>query len=374
MKRSHAAIIVATALALVLAGGSAARTLATKTIVVNSLGDAPDPTPKDGVCNAKFTMLTKPGKVYCTLRAAVQTVNFGPRGTYVIKLPAGTFHLSVPGAFEEKAAKGDFDVLQANVTVIGQGPAETTIDGGGIDRVFDVSAFAGLALKNLRITGGALKDSGSGGGAVRVRGTLSAENVLIENSNASQVGGGIFVDKTGGVDLTRVTLQHNVALIGAGIDVWGNVSMTNVTIVGNNASTEAGGIRVAQSGKASLLHVTIAGNTSGPFHADATEWTGKLTMASSIVSGKCAGPAGSHFPYPQRNVVTDKNCADDPPVADPGLLAPAASGNVVPTMALKPTSPAVDFAFANTCPPVDARGVKRPQGAGCDAGAYELVK
>ena len=365
-----ATALAATALALVVVGGSGARTSMTKTIVVDTFVDIADGKPADGVCIAKLK--SKTGH-RCTLRAAIQTADYGPRGSYVIQLPAGTFHLSVPGGHEEKAAKGDLDVLQADVTLVGKGPAKTTIDGGGIDRVLDVSAFAGLTLKDLRITGGALSDSGSGGGALRVRGTLAAENVLIENNNASQVGGGIYVDKTGGVDLSRVTLTHNVAGIGAGLDVEGRVSMTNVTIVGNNASAEAGAIYVVPHGKASLLHVTIVGNTNGPYHSS-VEWEGVLTMRSSVVSDSCTPPKSAHFPSPQHNVVTDKDCADDPPVPDAGLLPAAAAGNVVPTAALKPASPAVDFAFPNTCPKADARGVKRPQGAGCDSGAYELVK
>ncbi len=155
MKRSRTTIIAATALALLLAGGSGAATRATKTIVVNTTVDAPDANPKDSMCKAKLAMLTKPGKSYCSLRAAIQTANFGLRGSYVIKLPAGSFHLTVPGKNEGKAAKGDLDVLQADVTLVGQGPAKTTIDAGGIDRVFDVSAFASLTAQSLRITGGA---------------------------------------------------------------------------------------------------------------------------------------------------------------------------------------------------------------------------
>ena len=101
-------------------------THATKTIVVNTTVDAPDANPKDGMCKAKFAMLTKPGKSYCSLRAAIQTANFGPRGSYLIKLPTGSFHLTVLGKNEGKAAKGDLDVLQADVTLVGQGPAKTT--------------------------------------------------------------------------------------------------------------------------------------------------------------------------------------------------------------------------------------------------------
>jgi hypothetical protein len=36
-------------------------------------------------------------------------------------------------------------------------------------------------------------------------------------------------------------------------------------------------------------------------------------------------------------------------------------------------SPAVDAALLENCPATDQRGVSRPQGAGCDIGAYESV-
>ncbi len=133
---------------------------------------------------------------------------------------------------------------------------------------------------------------------------------------------------------------------------------------------------VGQNGKATLLHVTVAGNTgpsiSGPAISLATG--ALLMMSSSIVTGTCSFPQTPHFPHAQQNVLTSQTCGDDAPVPDAGLQSLSAQGNIVPTIALKPTSPAVDYAFPNTCPPVDARGVKRPQGAGCDAGAYELVK
>jgi CSLREA domain-containing protein len=365
-------MLMAALLALALAGGSAARTSVTKTIVVTGLGDAPDPKPADGVC--KVVALAKGGpKSYCTLRAAIQTANFGPRGSYLIKLPAGTFHLAVPGKNEGKAAKGDLDVLQADVTLIGQGPAKTTIDGGGIDRVFDVSAFAGLTAKDLRITGG----KAAGGGAISVSGTLTLVNVLVENSTAQYGGGGLYVGTTGGVDLKQTTFSHNVGKIGAGVFLDGHLTMTNVTVSGNNATSDGGALHVGAHAKASLLHVTIAGNTATNYSAISVGGPlANISLRSSIVTGTCLPPQppADHFPFPQRNVFTSASCGDDPPVGDAGLLAPAVQGNVVPTVALAPTSPAIDFAFADTCPKLDARGVKRPQGAGCDSGAYELVK
>jgi hypothetical protein len=42
------------------------------------------------------------------------------------------------------------------------------------------------------------------------------------------------------------------------------------------------------------------------------------------------------------------------------------------TRALLPGSVAIDTAIASDCPATDQRGVSRPRGAGCDAGAYEF--
>lgn len=59
--------------------------------------------------------------------------------------------------------------------------------------------------------------------------------------------------------------------------------------------------------------------------------------------------------------------------ADP-LLAPLAdNGGATQTMALAPTSPAIDAAAGAACPPTDQRGVLRPAGSGCDIGAFELA-
>lgn len=38
---------------------------------------------------------------------------------------------------------------------------------------------------------------------------------------------------------------------------------------------------------------------------------------------------------------------------------------------LTATSPALGFAVGGSCLPIDELGVKRPQGSGCDSGAYE---
>ena len=58
--------------------------------------------------------------------------------------------------------------------------------------------------------------------------------------------------------------------------------------------------------------------------------------------------------------------------ADP-LLGPLQdNGGPTQTHALLAGSPAIDAALLANCPATDQRGVSRPQGPGCDIGAFEL--
>jgi hypothetical protein len=81
-------------------------------------------------------------------------------------------------------------------------------------------------------------------------------------------------------------------------------------------------------------------------------------------------------------VGTDTGCPSDASRGDL-TVAPAAvftevlgplqdNGGPTWTHALLPGSPAIDRGEAGQCPATDQRGVSRPQGAGCDLGAFEL--
>lgn len=48
-------------------------------------------------------------------------------------------------------------------------------------------------------------------------------------------------------------------------------------------------------------------------------------------------------------------------------------GGLTPTIPLLPASPAIDAGDQAAAPPTDQRGVSRPQGTGCDIGAFELA-
>jgi hypothetical protein len=59
-------------------------------------------------------------------------------------------------------------------------------------------------------------------------------------------------------------------------------------------------------------------------------------------------------------------------VTDPLLGPLLIEGVITPTLSLRSGSPAIDAADPDSCPATDQRGLKRPQRAGCDIGAYEF--
>ena len=74
------------------------------------------------------------------------------------------------------------------------------------------------------------------------------------------------------------------------------------------------------------------------------------------------------------NLFTDGTCfpvGSDQIVGAAGLGPLSDNGGPTATHALETGSPALDTADPAGCPATDQRGVTRPQGAGCDVGAYE---
>ena len=96
---------------------------------VDDTTDAPDAAPGDGRCASTHEQR-------CTLRAAIMEAGTAPAAS--IKLPAGTFQLSIPGGAEvdpaatganaPNAGVGDLDI-STSVEIDGADPAKTVIDG-----------------------------------------------------------------------------------------------------------------------------------------------------------------------------------------------------------------------------------------------------
>jgi hypothetical protein len=137
------------------------------------------------------------------------------------------------------------------------------------------------------------------------------------------------------------------------------------------------------------LNSTIANNVA-PDWAPSTLFIGQfgggfvptLTLTNTIITGnqwyaceKFASGTTGNVVSGGNNLVQDDSCnpvGSDLIVGD-ALLGPLAdNGGPTLTHALLSGSPALDAADPAACPATDQRGVARPQGAGCDVGAFEL--
>lgn len=424
MRRQLWLLSVLAVVALLLLDGNQSAYAATFT--VNSTADAVDTNPGDGVC--------ADGSGNCTLRAAIMEVNALP-GADTITLPAGTYTLTIPGAGEDAAATGDLDITGA-LTINGAGAASTIIDGGGLDRVFEVRPGATVQIDAVTVQNGNARTTGDSGGGIFNQGAMVLANSTVA-SNAASGGGGIWnyggtlaissstirnndtfyygsgIWNYGGVlTLTNSTVRNNDAggyRTGGIANVGGNATLTNSTVNGNISTNQGAGGIVNWAATLTLINSTVSGNTGSGYGGGISNvYSGMVTLVNSTVSGNidiylnvpfvggilndsgtttlkntgvvnngladCSGSITSLG----HNLASDASCAlggtGDMNNTDP-LLGPLANnGGPTMTHALLDGSPAIDAVPLPDCTvSTDQRGVLRPQGAACDIGAFELV-
>ena len=349
-------------------------------IVVNSTIDAPDASPNDGVCRTTFRR--------CTLRAAIQASYLFENPTII--LPAGTYTLTLPGAGEDRGATGDLDLR--TVTIVGAGAKTTIVDGGGLDRVFDLVPGAQVDLYGLTIRNG----SADNGGGIRngFDGELTLTDVEVAGNAATRAGGGIYncafsigpPVQLCQFHLVNVTVAENSAAgAGGGIAAIGPVfTLHTVTISGNSAAV-GGALYIGPSASldATIASATIVDNTanegSGIFLDLNTSATAVNTMVAANLGSDCGGPGT--LTSSGHNFDSDATCnlvhPTDLPSAPP-LVGPLAdNGGALRTHALLAASPAIDAGENGTCARRDQRRRPRPVDgdldgtATCDVGAYE---
>jgi hypothetical protein len=237
-----------------------------------------------------------------------------------------------------------------------------------------VQAGATVALNRVRVTAGSAPQGG--GIAVQAAGsgaTLTVSQSLIDTNNASgtaltAAGGGVYIEGSTGSNAVTIqdsTITANSARNGAGIAVSNNTGqppiLRGVTLARNNARagtpTGIGGIYSANA-TVRFQGSIVAGNTTtinlgpGPVQAPANC---SITPAATDDGG---------------NLETATDCGLAGHQNTDPLLAAALDGSQPPALAIPANSPAVDIAACGTRT-LDQRGVTRPQGLTCDAGAYE---
>ncbi|MGH8011089.1 MAG: choice-of-anchor Q domain-containing protein, partial [Candidatus Binataceae bacterium] len=276
-------------------------------------------------------------------------------------------------------------------------PATITIDGAGKYELLVVNAGATLNLQSLTFThaGGnaALQNLGktsvtnctfanNNGTASTVlnQNTLSVTNSTFSDNSASGSGGtagGGAIVSAGALSVTNSTFSGNSGLAVGGIfSVIGTLSVTNSTFSGNSASGGSGvGAIFALGGILHLKGTILAASTSGRNCVI----PGVLINDGYNISDDASCFLGSSTGANGQTLGDNVN-----PLLDPNGLAN--NGGPTETIALQPTSPAVDaIPFADctdlSSPPnqltTDQRGEPRPDpedgaNGACDIGAYEL--
>jgi hypothetical protein len=386
-----------------------------KEFTVNSGHDKGDLDPGNGLCVAYIIVFPPFVIPFCTLRGAIEETNALP-GPDTINIPSGNYLLDIDGINEEKAATGDLDITDTLI-IMGKGVAQTSIDGNGLDRVFDIpNPNTQVTIKHLTILNGSLPPLlaaiHKGGGGIRNRGNLTLQNVVLANNrvngsaygdagggilnvstctlvnctimeNHASTGGGVYNGPDGILTLSSSTINNNNSLSGGGLTNEGKAKIVNATISGNWTTTGVypfgGGIYNVSV--LEILQSTITGNSSqGPGAGLNNE--GSIRMTNTIIGDNAdfncllAQPIDSLG----SNLDDDNSCLLDTTSdiinTDPRLDRLQDHGGPTLTHGLFIGSPAVDSGqnLALIGITTDQRGAKRPDGDAFDIGAFETRK
>ncbi len=310
-----------------------------------------------------------------------------------------THSMTIAGDSARTTSLDQFSSTAARVFAIGPArgsPTRPTVTISGLAMAFGGIGTAGfggdifnegtLTLLDDEIFNGSAT-SGSGAGIANDGGTLTVDHSLIDansstNANGNGDAGGIlnYGDSsvgTGTLTVTNSTISNNTAALGGGIVSRENpnappaspntTTIVNSTIAFNDGGTAgtAGGGLLAEQGTITVQNSIVALNT--------------VDNPATGTPSNCASGGISSLGF---NLESATDCGftstGDLQNMDPGFLNNSLDemGGNANVLALKATSPAVDAIPAGTsgCSGTDQRDVSRPQGPGCDIGAYELVE
>jgi hypothetical protein len=271
----------------------------------------------------------------------------------------------------------------------GRGGAGATGSGAAVYSAQSVTAV------NCTFSSNAARSGNSTAG-----GTDSSGNGMDGPRGADSFGGGVFSQGSG--TFVNCTLYNNTAAGGNGGN-GGDADPNGIHTAGNggNGGNGTGG-GLYNTGAVAVVNCTFSscgatGGTNGvagsaPFPAsdgtpgrgrggEIAQGSGYLVLQNSILA---ASSAGTNAYDTSASRITDGgfNISSDASLnlsgtsrknTDPKVASLADNGGPTQTIALQSGSPAIDAVPRAVSTETDQRGVLRPQGAACDAGAYELV-
>jgi hypothetical protein len=344
-----------------------------------------------------------------SLREAVADIADGGTITFDPGLAGGTMNLFGP------------ITLTRDVTIDASDAPGISLNGLGADRVLIVDAGVTANVSNLTMTNGygfqlagcvlnngtltldhvvvtgclMTTDAGDfwqGGGGIYNGGdtVLNLIDSTVSDNTSGWDGGGVYAFFNTQVTIERSTISGNIATnVGGGLRLLGNGDIINSTLSGNQSVTWHGSAFFLTDGVVNMTNTTVANNIAPPGGPAAvfvgTFGPGSATLnlantiiADNITEGCFLAPFGAGavaINSAGSNLFSDGTCfpvAGDLVGFSSGLDVLANNGGPTETHALLPGSPALDVADGGACPAIDQRGVARPQGPGCDIGAFEL--
>jgi CSLREA domain-containing protein len=235
-------------LALTLAACGGGGPVCVDEYIVNKTADT-----NDGSCTADD----------CSLREAVRNAN-ACAGWQTITIPAADYPLTIAGRDEDAAATGDLDITD-NVTIVGEGVP--SIDGQGLDRIFEVFSPAVVRIETLIVLNGQAQI----GAGIHNHSQLTLDGLSIQGNHAvvppggagTSAGGGIF-NEAGTLTLVNTQIFENSADHGAGIHNFATAHLeaTDLLLGLNAAAVDAGGLWNNMAAEAVLNDVTLVRNSA----------------------------------------------------------------------------------------------------------------
>ena len=344
----------------------------------------------------------------CSLREAIIAANAEEFSDVITFAVDGPFVLSRPGAGEDLADTGDLDIL-TSMRIVGNGTNSTIIDGGALDRVFQIInndneievTFSDLTIQNGLLDpvdgfgyGGGVDINGEGPGSmVKMLRTILRDNHAIASGTGGGIGGAI-ANFEASLEITDSAIYGNSANYSGAIDnSVAGLSLINTTVYGNTGASET--IFMEGNSYLNMFSSTVAANHGNALFVRAIQ-SGEIanvSLANSIISAPdehCRvieeNDGSASIISRGNNIAGDDSCnltePGDLPNTDP-LLGPLAdNGGPTPTAALLENSPALDAGSDFGCVLNDQRGLPRLDRDGngdggadnnpCDIGAYEL--
>ncbi len=239
-------------------------------------------------------------------------------------------------------------------------------NGGGI-----YNATAPLTIQASDLSSNTANE---GGALYSYNALLKVSDSAFYSNTATTNGGGLRL-AGGNTTIAASVVASNTAASGGGLyNEGGGISLANSTVSSNTATLSGGGL-VNNLGDMTLRHITLAANRA-PIGGRLINMGDALYAYNSILAHNVGGDCDNTtlpgvIAANVHNLIADGSCNENAVgllTGDP-RLAPLTAG----VHALLPGSPAIDAGDPAYCLSTDQRNVGRPQGAGCDLGAFEAT-